>query len=385
MSVYCAPSADVCGSQPRKYPWRAGDGLLEGRRVSTAPCGQPVTGCMPRLSKSRRAVRASLPLLALWIGAAQAESYFNDATVDIWSSGVRPNKTCGATIKPVRSLGDSDAPQLVFSTTVNSVWSFAIANEAKYQTPVLVQNNLRIPFERSVGLTLEQFIATRNGRALKSKRPFFVTAKLDGRFVSSRYDNLDFNWITEKLAESCSAEKVAAESEPLSGSFRPISNYATRLNRDIFGEDITLPDGRIWIESADLDICAARCEGLSACLGFSFDRWTRKCYFKKNITNSILDPRSTIAVKKPTQIPSVSTEPFAVQIVRNRHLIGSPILRRKAKDISSCRQICVDELKCVAFSFNKRSELKDKCEIFSQSDGTTEDAAFDSGYKYQER
>jgi hypothetical protein len=55
------------------------------------------------------------------------------------------------------------------------------------------------------------------------------------------------------------------------------------------------------------------CDRTPACKGFSFDHWMGKCYMKDNVVVAVLDPRSTIAVKKSIQLPSVSK-----RAIRNR-------------------------------------------------------------------
>jgi hypothetical protein len=144
-----------------------------------------------------------------------------------------------------------------------------------------------------------------------------------------------------------------------------------------------MSDGKVWISASNIDACAAQCGNMSACVAVSYDRWSGKCYFKSRIVTSLLDPRSIIAVRKPMDVPSVASAPVAIQVVRNRSLIGVSFSQKRASDLEACKKTCFDELRCVAFSFMKNKKQGDNCESFNVSEGLLENSSVDSGYKYQ--
>jgi hypothetical protein len=162
-----------------------------------------------------------------------------------------------------------------------------------------------------------------------------------------------------------------------------IKGYKLRENRDIWGQDISQPDGQVGIADIDIETCALRCEARVSCVAFSFDRWNRKCYLKYNIISSLLDPRSTLAVKMPFNLPEVSKAQAKIQIVRNRRFLDTPIVRKRVLEFGKCKSACETELRCVAFTFFKNQRQPENCELFNLSNAYEPDVSADSGFKYQ--
>lgn len=163
-----------------------------------------------------------------------------------------------------------------------------------------------------------------------------------------------------------------------------LANFAITDNRDIHGQDIPLADGTVGVDSADIGACVEQCQSNRSCVAVSFDRWKNRCYLKQSLAPSVLEPRSTIAVKKPLQPPIASTSRIDVQVARNVRFNGDNARRRRAADFNACRSACTDDARCVAFSFLKNVRNADNCETFQLTGGYVRDVATDSGFKHQQ-
>jgi hypothetical protein len=159
--------------------------------------------------------------------------------------------------------------------------------------------------------------------------------------------------------------------------------YTTRDNRDLWLGDITGPGQDIGTRDVDLAECQRRCTANDDCVAFAYDRWNRSCYPKNKITQSLLDPHSTIAVKEPAVLPNVSSKTPEMVILRNQHMRGDVMISQKTTNYAACSSACEDNLKCVAFNFLKRPGGEDNCRMFKLSDGHDNDNAIDAGYKHQ--
>ena len=162
------------------------------------------------------------------------------------------------------------------------------------------------------------------------------------------------------------------------------TGYKTRANRDIWGQDIPLSTGKIGIRDIEIDGCARLCSNRTDCLGFSYDQWMRTCYLKNRINQSILDARSTVAVKRPNELPNVSQDIEAkLDTLKNVRILGQIGSSNRTSGFDSCRTACNANLACVAFNYIKATQSGDNCEMYKSSDGRTSDSSTDSGFKYQ--
>jgi tetratricopeptide (TPR) repeat protein len=162
-----------------------------------------------------------------------------------------------------------------------------------------------------------------------------------------------------------------------------LNDFTTRNNRDIYGNDIPAPNGRIGLQVADINECAVRCKEASSCVAFSFDRWKGACYLKNNVATSILDVHSILAVKKPLQLPTVSAAQTKMEIARNRKLQGDAVARSAVTTFDACKTSCDNDLRCLGFNFTKQSQSASRCEMLKSLDGSVADDTIDAGYKTQ--
>lgn len=165
----------------------------------------------------------------------------------------------------------------------------------------------------------------------------------------------------------------------------PLNGYATHDNRDLWLGDIPRPDNVIGTRNVDLDECARECTDNKDCVAFVYDRWNHACYAKNKITQSLLDPHSIIAVKKPGELPNVSKKEPKPELLRNHRMRGEVAASKKVVDRDACLSTCKEKghLQCVAFNYLKQSGKEDNCQMFKLSDGYDDDKAVDAGYLHQ--
>ena len=193
-----------------------------------------------------------------------------------------------------------------------------------------------------------------------------------------------------RAAEAKAAEDArrAAEAKAAEDAQRTaaavLDKFNTRENRDSLANDI-LVDGKIGTSQPDIGGCAVQCDNTPVCKAFAFDHINERCYLKTGISTPVIDPRSTIATKKPLQMPSdwSATKPEIVPR-RNNRIADQPAVRRKVSDFNSCRTVCLESLSCVAFNFLKDSR-SENCEMFKGMKRLSSDNSVDSGYKLQAR
>jgi len=177
------------------------------------------------------------------------------------------------------------------------------------------------------------------------------------------------------------AQGSATALQVCDGKMPDPSKYQTRVNRDIYGNDIFVA-GRPGIPGIDLAACAARCNEVQECKGFSFDRWNGICFLKNKLSKLIGDPPSIVGVKRPAGLPSWDSEAKnEVVVVRNRRFRDTPRQTpREVENFDACRALCVTSLDCVTFSYLKATRV---CSVYDKTVGPYIDELADSGYKRQ--
>jgi hypothetical protein len=170
-----------------------------------------------RRCSGRRLSLLGLLFMVVLTRPALSEVFLNDPSVEISGTGTRVSRNCTVLLKPTQTFGDSAAPRLMLVTTGNAQLSYGLDKPAQYANQVIVQNNVRRPFAMAENASIEQFHSSDIGKAIKSRRLFFVTAQLaGGKYVSSRYDRVDFDAILAKIETVCpfDAESLMTDKSP---------------------------------------------------------------------------------------------------------------------------------------------------------------------------
>jgi Protein of unknown function (DUF1036) len=172
----------------------------------------------------------ALLLAAHLPGIAHAQVY-SDATLELSATGSAGARSCTAILKPKQTLGD--APRLVLTTGWLAELSFGIVGGEQLQNVVIVQNNLRRPFAAATKIASERFLATDIGKALRSGQLFFITAKRNDKFVSARYEGIDFDGVLQKIEQHCpfDAESLMRDTSAREQRERSLSLSAIDLKR----------------------------------------------------------------------------------------------------------------------------------------------------------
>jgi hypothetical protein len=189
--------------------------------------------------------------------------------------------------------------------------------------------------------------------------------------------------ITRPVAATPAASGHSASGPGSSGSSGWIARFNTRDNRDIWGQDIRTSAGKLGIRDSNIDDCAKQCSLSDTCVGFAFDRWGKTCYPKRKVSESILDAKSMIAIKKPAELPNVSRGQSFMEPASSVRVRGQLANSQNAANFAACETACYDNLHCVAFNFLKSATTGDNCEMYKMSDGYEADSSVDGGIKYQ--
>ncbi|MGO9544774.1 MAG: DUF1036 domain-containing protein [Rhodomicrobium sp.] len=199
----------------------------------------------PKRQKIYRDLRSFIlrtgPLLPLWAGSlltvllpgtARAEVFYSDSKLEISGVGSRTSRSCTVLLKPSLTQGEDLAPRVMLVTS-GAALSFGVDKSAQYSSLTIVQHNMRRPILASATGSLSEFRNSEVGKALKSGQLFFVTGQLSagGRFVSSRYEGVDFDAILSRIESNCpfDAESLMSDVSPRRSAERALALSAADL------------------------------------------------------------------------------------------------------------------------------------------------------------
>lgn len=317
--------------------------------------------------------RRFLPLalcfgVLLGLGRPSAgEVFSNDSNVEISGTGIRSSRNCTITLKPTQSLGDGVAPRLTLVTTGTAQLSFGLDKSTQYVEQVIVQNNTRRPFAIAENASIEQFRNSDIGRAIKSRRLFFVTAQLaGGKYVSSRYDRIDFDAILARIETFCpfDAESLMSDQSARQQGERSLRISQTdltlirwALNKKYSGSGVRpdptpslLPQERTYLKRYTNE------NGLAISQYLTADTARRLAADGQSLVMSTPTPTPSPAPTPapPTPVPAAA----AFYSYDNTDFDGDdikPWLMNSTLD--DCRSACRGNPVCRAFTFNKRRNV----------------------------
>jgi Protein of unknown function (DUF1036) len=138
-------------------------------------------------------------------GTAGAATLLSNSAVEISGTGSGKDRVCTIIVKASSRFGGDLAPQLLLTTIGRSVLSIAIDKSSNFSNVAMVQNNVRTPLTGEQKATGESFRSSLIGKALRSKRPFFLTGQRrdNDRYTSSRYEGIDFDSILGDVESNC--------------------------------------------------------------------------------------------------------------------------------------------------------------------------------------
>lgn len=152
---------------------------------------------------------------------------------------------------------------------------------------------------------------------------------------------------------------------PPAAQTKVLYGFSYGSNRDLPGGDYS----QFNINSAEE--CLKKCANDNKCAAYSFNRTSHNCFLKEFIPESV-SVRGIISGYKlslnnkgkknyidPTPVPRAPT----LEILSNTKLPGGDLYYRHTENVKKCAQICRDNTRCKAFTFdiNKRMcWLKDR-------------------------
>ena len=159
----------------------------------------------------------------------------------------------------------------------------------------------------------------------------------------------------------------------LSRTQEPPAMFVGYLNRDLYGGDYQR------LDSVELSNCESACRSDSACVAYTFNRWSRTCFLKSSITFLRIEPRATTGVRGDLRPPSESNDPIVMRRYPSRVFPGDGYAQQTAS-FESCVSRCERAATCVAYSFLKPIR---RCTLFGETGEYFPDNRVDSGLKVQ--
>ena len=148
----------------------------------------------------------------------------------------------------------------------------------------------------------------------------------------------------------------------------------THENRDIHGRDFNK------IANSTLSACLNACAFDPKCRALSFDQWNKWCFLKSSQGPLRLDPASITIIPddEPSAVYSGTSE--FMEAFNDKYFPGKGFLSKSVGGTDACKDLCMVDNKCVAFTFYKSSK---RCELFSKTGEYFRDKGADSGVKRQ--
>jgi hypothetical protein len=293
----------------------------------------------------------------LFAGPAAGEVFLSDASMEISGSGPRVSRSCTILLKPTQ-ISDDLAPRLTL-VAAGAQLSFGIDRPAQYSNQVIVQNNSRQQFSMSSNASVDQFRLSDLGRALRSQRLFFITAQLSGsgKFVSSRYERIDFDAILVKVGSVCpfDAEILLADQSPRERAERSLSissydltlirwalnkKYGGLSNRPEQSRSLS-PEERTYLKRYASD------NGLAI-----------SQYLTSDMVRRLVMEGQLLANLTPLTRPTPQPPERVYYSYDNTDFYGDDIKPwLENSNLGDCRMACTSNTACKAFTFNKRRNV----------------------------
>ena len=143
-----------------------------------------------------------------------------------------------------------------------------------------------------------------------------------------------------------------------------------------------LAAGDEWQSDAwDAPGCENKCKENSACAGFTYDGWNRRCFLKRDLGGIRLNPRATSGVLSSEPQPVKSGAPVVMKYYNNRAFPGQAEQSQAAKDRDGCERACWGIASCIGFSFHKAER---RCDLFDNPQEYGKQSGVYSGAKEQD-
>jgi hypothetical protein len=171
--------------------------------------------------------------------------------------------------------------------------------------------------------------------------------------------------------------RSGSASAAVSGLGSAAEKFHVRDNSDINGHDAR------YFPADTFKLCAQACSDEPKCAAVSYDKWSNLCFLKSELAETNIDAKSTVAVKKPNQLPkSVDKAKFPAFInpQNDYGISGIKSQTENTPDSKTCMNLCDKKTDCIAYTFSKRSH---NCDMLTGASSDYFDPMKSSGYKIQ--
>ncbi|WP_158809154.1 PAN domain-containing protein [Beijerinckia sp. L45] len=208
------------------------------------------------------------------------------------------------------------------------------------------------------------FIAEIKSRLVKinAERDSFTNSKNDAKRLTDYVSN----------CQVC--EFKATAEKKLVGLAAP-TKFRSHDNRDLDGHDLDQSD------EEDATKCETSCGRNAQCLGYTYNKWNRKCFIKDKFDHLRLEPRAASGIRDDLPPISQSKEGYIMRHYSEKAFSKSnPYNTAVTQSLERCDSTCMSDKVCVAFTYSKETR---KCALFEITDEYFDSKEAVSGIKTQ--
>ncbi|NNE23427.1 MAG: hypothetical protein HKN11_12540 [Rhizobiales bacterium] len=154
-----------------------------------------------------------------------------------------------------------------------------------------------------------------------------------------------------------------------------ISGFEIRDSFDLIGGDLSNARGVRSVKA-----CAGQCTKAARCAAFTYDKWNRWCFLKTSATQLRLEPKTVSGFLSRLAAPARLASNITLKHYRGKSFPYKGYKTLSSKSFEACGSVCLDEDRCVAFSFVKAGG---DCKLLNSAGEYFSDSAVDSGVKRQ--
>lgn len=187
--------------------------------------------------------------------------------------------------------------------------------------------------------------------------------------------------------DAANLDAVASEDNII--GYRINSGYMGSSTTSSGGKPATFSEHRSRaLEGGDLKIlkgetesgCKATCIKDNRCSAYSYDRWNNYCFLKAELGRFRRDPRYLTAVRGGMRLREAPT-PHSIRKRSNKYFPSASYQTRNAHNFDACGEICLDDVRCDAISYQRRSG---ECRLLSEPSEYFDKPGNDIGLRLQE-
>lgn len=200
--------------------------------------------------------------------------------------------------------------------------------------------------------------------------------KIDAQSASADITAIQCACFGEMPKYQCQCHDKCGPNDKESDDAKPERRFLLYEGRDIDGYDLRV------IRETNFDNCTEQCKTEARCRAFSYDKWNRWCFLKRNLPTELrIEPNSIVAVPTNANI-TISSRPLVVLRYHNAVFLDPPYRAIDGISYEACRQRCKHDGHCEVFTYIKAQR---QCRLIHRpSEYFRNHPTADSGVKRQE-